>query len=374
MAAVRRVIYAPEICEGACLLFSYTKKGNRSFRLRHHGNDGSVEIAPEHCAGHVTTGWIDGKALKAEVAGGAPFEDAGYWRKRLLEYGEKWIGPGSGQARFNPRHVPGIGHAGGRADTGCDVAPRFPLLDLDRLRDSRKGRKEQDMARMFTSRNSEDYVTWALVCAWRRCGPGWWKAVVDLAGARAPELERDVFAAAEPEIRPWLSQPSPPAYERMSRERMRASADRSLSARAACEAPVEGESEIDLAFLSPGYVVFVEAKLRSDLSLSTTYDPSRNQLARVIDCALERAGDLPAAVWMFVRDLDPSRYSVNLVGNYQRDPGQLHRLLPHRTREQVDAICRRLALVTWGELLDALVLDDAGPEMRDVLDEVRGRI
>jgi hypothetical protein len=227
---------------------------------------------------------------------------------------------------------------------------------------------------MMTSANSEDYVTWALVCAWRRCRPAWWPAIVQLAAAQAPGLEAQLFSSCVPTVKPWLRLASPEAYERLSRVRMAGSPDLTLSARAEDPRPVEGESEIDLAFVSPAFLVYVEAKLGSDISLSTKYDPTRNQIARTIDCALEQASGVPVAVWMFVRDAAQSRLYMTLIDDYRRDPAQLHALLPHRSLADVEAVCSRLAVITWDALLGALCLDTDDAAVREVLGEVRRRL
>ena len=48
---------------------------------------------------------------------------------------------------------------------------------------------------------------------------------------------------------------------------------------------------MDTIFEGGGFLIFVEAKLGSDVSQRTTYDPLRNQIERNIDCAVEEAGD-----------------------------------------------------------------------------------
>jgi hypothetical protein len=52
---------------------------------------------------------------------------------------------------------------------------------------------------------------------------------------------------------------------------------------------VEGNSEIDVVIESTSLLIDVEAKLDSDISMRTTYDPSRNQIVRNIDCVMEAA-------------------------------------------------------------------------------------
>ncbi|MGV3722557.1 MAG: hypothetical protein ACO1SX_16745 [Actinomycetota bacterium] len=333
MASVRRIIYAPELCADACLLFSFTSASDRSFRLRHHGPSGSVELGPEHCAAYVTTAWIRSRIRREAVAERVTFEYAGFWRSHLLEYAACWLGARSGAPTFAGVHFPALRPVSSEEGPGGDAlgATQFPFLDFDRLRASAKGRKPVDLARMTHSPQSEDYVTWALVCAWRRCRPEWWSTLVQLAAKQAPGLDPQQFGASgpePPEVRPWLPLASPDAYEQLSRARLAASSDPHLAARATDPRPVEGESEIDLAFVSPAFVVFVEAKLGADLSLSTKYDPSRNQLVRNVDCALEHAAVRPAAVWLFVRDTGPSRLYTSLVDDYRREPGNFTACCP----------------------------------------------
>ncbi len=375
MAAVRRVIFAPELCPNACLLFSYTAGLERSFRLRHHGGSGSREIRPEQCAAHLTTDWIRAHCRRERVADRVSFDDAGFWKGRLREYDREWIGEAAERPDLNTDHLPALGptRTPSLSSAGA-LRSEFPFLDDDVLLASTKGAKPQDLERMRSSRNSEDYVTWALVCAWKRCRPEWWPSIVRLASNQAPGLDYDLFAGTLPEVRPWLCVRSPAGYERLSRERMAASSDTVLALRARDPRPVEGESEIDLAFLSNRYVVFVEAKLGSDVSHSTKYDPTRNQIVRNIDCALEQAGELPAAMWMFVKDTGPNRMYLSFVNDYRRDPGLLHRLLPHRDRKTVYTMASRLAVITWSDLLNALCLHTDEAEVRSVLNEVRGRL
>jgi hypothetical protein len=376
MGSARRVIYAPELCANACLLFSYTSAHDRSFCLRHHGAAGSLEIRREHCAEYVTTAWIQGRIRGEAAADRVPFENAGYWGARLAEYARQWVGAEAGEPAFNPAHFPGVRARAHRNPSAPapGAACSFPFLDMELLLRSAKGMKPQDLERMTGSPNSEDYVTWALVCAWKRCRPDWWAALLRLAAEQAPGLETGVFGSCVPDVMPWLRLASPGAYERLSRARMAASPDRTLSARAADPRPVEGESEIDLAFVSPAFVVFVECKLGSDISQSTTYDPSRNQLVRNVDCALEHAAGRPAAVWLFVRDRAPSRLYTTLVKDYRRDPRQLHRLLPHRSPEEVEGMASRLAVLTWQDLLAALCPESDQQDLRDMLDEVQRRL
>jgi hypothetical protein len=116
---------------------------------------------------------------------------------------------------------------------------------------------------------------------------------------------------------------------------------------------VEGASEIDITLEGRGYLIYVEAKLGSDLSLTTTYDPERNQIARNIDCVLEYCGPRRPAFWMFVRDRAATRAYVQLMDRY-RAAAELRRALPHREEARLAEIASGLAIITWAELLPLL--------------------
>ena len=54
--------------------------------------------------------------------------------------------------------------------------------------------------------------------------------------------------------------------------------------------------------------------------------------------------------WMFVRDLGPRRAYVQLMREYRDNPETLARDLPHRDPAELEAIARRLTIVTWRDL------------------------
>src|SRR4051812_23582392 len=161
----------------------------------------------------------------------------------------------------------------------------FPVLDLDQLLNSHKGRKTQDMERILHSPNSEDWVTWNFVRIMLTQYPtGWWGHVVSAARRRNPELSFPFNDRSLPRAILWSSVPSPAAYEKASRIRMQESGNREWVLRAKNPDPVDGSSEIDVMFDHDQFLVYVEAKLGSDISMDTKYDPQRNQIARNIDC------------------------------------------------------------------------------------------
>jgi hypothetical protein len=139
---------------------------------------------------------------------------------------------------------------------------------------------------------------------------------------------------------------------------MRASENRAWQDRALNPKPVEGETEVEVSLEGTGYLVYVEAKLRSDISPRTTYDPYRNQIVRNIDCVLEYTKGRRPHFWMFTRDRGPERSYVQLLMSYRHEPGMLAEQLPHRSRREIDEVARTLAIITWRELLEAVTPED----------------
>jgi hypothetical protein len=152
---------------------------------------------------------------------------------------------------------------------------------------------------------------------------------------------------------------------------MRASNNREWRDRALNPKPVEGETEVEVSLEGAGYLVYVEAKLRSDIGARTTYDPYRNQIVRNIDCVLEYRARRRPYFWMFARDRRPERTYVQLLKQYRRDPGMLAEQLPHRSRREIDEVSRTLAIITWRELLEAVTPEDR--EERVVYRELQKR-
>jgi hypothetical protein len=142
--------------------------------------------------------------------------------------------------------------------------------------------------------------------------------------------------------------------------------------RAGLPDPVEGDSEIDIAMTGDGYVLFVEAKLGSDVSARTTYDPSRNQIVRNIDCVIEQADSRRPLFWMLVKDRLESRAYVQLIQTYRESPRNLASMLSHRSQQVLDDIAMWMAIVTWSEIIDGLTPHD--DEEKAVLDEIQHRV
>ena len=241
----------------------------------------------------------------------------------------------------------------------------FPIIDEDLLLSLPKANKPQDLERMYTSPNSEDWVTWSTMrLLERQPADKWWRVVVEAAERDAGSSHRWMALRTPPNVELWRSVPSPEAYEAASRRRMAESDVEEWRTRSTNARAVEGSTEVDLVFDAAAYLVFVEAKLHSDISISTTYDPDRNQIARNIDCVIEQAGRREPFFWMLVDDRNPERLYMELIERYRRNPSELHRLLPHRSIDTLTGIVETLAVITWKDLLPAGPVGAATAEIR----------
>ena len=253
-----------------------------------------------------------------------------------------------------------------------NASASFPLVDREHLLRLPKAGKPQDICRILHSPKSEDWVTWNVMRLLQHRQDGsWWPELVKLAQAHAQNLDAALAAGAVPALDVWRRVPSPPLYEVASRCRMAASDNAEWRERAANPKPVEGHTEVDCVLEGGDFLVYIEAKLCSDVSARTKYDPTRNQIVRNIDCVIEEAGSRRPCFWMIVRDRLPKFEYAQLVESYRVDHATLARTLPHRNSAVLSALVDGLAVIEWRELLPLLPRE---PEFTDVLGELRRRV
>lgn len=246
---------------------------------------------------------------------------------------------------------------------------QFPFLDLDRFLVHPKAAKPKDCSRILQSANSEDWMTWNVVQA-LQLRTDWWPAIVDLAKERASAPEDFPELEGRPSIDLWRNVPTPQDYERASRRRMAKSDNADWRARAVNPKAVEGLTEVDLVIEGSGFLIFVEAKLGSDISMRTTYDPLRNQIERNIDCVKESAGHREALFWMFVKERKPGTRHATMIEAWRSDIRALQYRLPHRDPNRLARLVANIVLIEWKEL-SSLLPDFA--ELEQVRAEIRRR-
>lgn len=362
----RQMVYVPEVNE-ASFLFFFERSG--SWSLRDYSVPHTVrEIRPRDL------GWTaDMVRMKARHSFDAPTietTDLAHWHQHTQELNRTILRKASGETpevgKFLPVTAPATGRSAGH-----------PVINREELEAALQTRRNSEPGRMLTSANSEDWVTWNVMNLLPIVlEDSWWDHVVGLARLANPELQAVELGSVAPKMKFWLGVASPASYEAASRARMRVSPDPSFRGRSLNPAPVEGESEIDVAFIADGLRIFVEAKLGSDISLRTTYDPERNQVARNIDCLIEASHGEPALFWMFVRDKAASRAYMQVVEEYRRNPAALARLLPHRDPGELKRIVAGITVITWRELAEPILAatDLEYPMFPEVCDELGRRI
>jgi hypothetical protein len=230
----------------------------------------------------------------------------------------------------------------------------FPLLNPDGFAALPKSAKRGDVRRMLESPQSEDWVTWNVMNLLLSSRPDtWWAQLSGQVMQANPNLQLPALTTL-PQVRFWQKVASPKEYEASSRERMRRSPDPMISARSRATEPVEGDSEIDLIIDSSSLLIYIEAKLDSDISMRTTHDPARNQIIRNIDCLLDLALGRTPNFWMFVRDASQGRAYTQLIRKYREDPSILSHDLPHRDPLLLEKVAESLTIVTWREIAQGI--------------------
>lgn len=226
----------------------------------------------------------------------------------------------------------------------------FPVLNLQQLKSHSKSKKLGDMERILYSKNSEDWVTWNwFQTMLRECPEDWWPLLVAIARRRNAQLTEVLNNNSVPVTNFWSQIHTPSEYEAQRRTSMLASSISRWKLRAQDPRPVEGRSEIDVIFDHNDFLIFVEAKLGSDISLSTSYDPQRNQIVRNIDCLIASAGNRVPVFWMLVRDQKPERAYVQLINSYKANPSLLCKALPHREESTLTEIANNFTLMMWSD-------------------------
>jgi hypothetical protein len=344
----RRMMLIPEVNPKSFIFFFERGTSGASWSIRDYSIRNRVkEYGPQDFRWNA-----DDICRKAEQSFDAPTHQTGdltFWHQHTGECNARYFGI---PEAVTPAAA-AIAVAPVSATVRVVVGPPskdFPLLNLGSLQNTAKGRKPQDMERMLHSPNSEDWVTWHFFQLLPKQFPSeWWGHIVSAARRKNQDLHFPFDDRFLPVSKLWMSVRSPLAYETSSRARMLASGNPEWISRAQLPDPVEGSSEIDIALEHDKFVVFIEAKLGSDVNMDTKHDPQRNQIARNIDCLIEKAGDRMPIFWMLVRDDQPGWEYVRLMKNYKNDPGLLARDLPHRDAATLNRIAQNLTVLLWSD-------------------------
>lgn len=343
----RNLIYCPEINASSVVLLFVKGDSGASWSIRDYSQEGSVKVRYAREFGFDLKG-LTQRIKQSVTAPTASTNDLNFWHRLTLQTNEEFALHDSLNGELAPTQQ-------SRSDQAAPKANHYPLLHPEKLMSLPKSRKPEDMRRILLSPNSEDWVTWNAFAAVEELAPNtWWRHFVALAKNENPSLIMLDRWEEQPEVSFWKCITAPREYESASRARMRESGNSEFVSRSEKPGPVEGESEIDISIRNKSLTLIVEAKLGSDISLRTTYDPDRNQIVRNIDCLLDDAGNTAPMFWMLVRDAGAGRSYRQLLHLYREHPSKLADALPHRNELALNAIAQRLSIVLWKDFLKVI--------------------
>lgn len=388
---MRKLIYVPEINPRTFLFFFVKGDSGRSYSLRDYTSSSGVHTT---YAKHYpyTADQIFSMAKYRFEAEAHDTNDVQYWRAEISTLNRKYLSaeatPGSRPLASSISPAP-VKHPSGSAslprtysESSVDIESQsaplpspgqraYPVFALEELlAHPVKGRKPQDLERILHSQRSEDWVTWNVVKLLSMVPAAtWWPAILDHARIDNPELTISADTRDLPLVQSWVPVPAPSAYETASRARMEHSTNPDSVARAKDSRPVEGISEIDIVLRMHKQIGFIEAKLDSDISMKTTHDPHRNQIARNVDCLIEQSEGRTPFFWMLTADRGPGRAYTQLVQQYRAHPASLASELRHRSPIVVHAIARNMAIIVWKDVLSVI-----RREFNGIWNEIEARV
>jgi len=138
---------------------------------------------------------------------------------------------------------------------------------------------------------------------------------------------------------------------------------------------LEGSTQVDAIIVNPdnGFTVIFEAKVLSDISIFTTFDLLRNQIARNIDAMINEELENNYKTHSIIKDINPKKTlfllltpkifqdnpSSRFYGYKMRDYQDkkmgvinLNKDLPHREKEELKDIPQRIGWLTWEDFKD----------------------
>jgi hypothetical protein len=349
----RQLVYVPEINPTSfVLLFEKGAAGN-SWSIRDYFGPHGLSLSYAQDL-NLALPVIRERAMRSGLMFDAPTvatTNCDYWRRCITGYNSRYlqkaltVAPEGSSESVDPVQT--------------NLMNCYPVLAIEKLRNHAKWRKRQDQEWILRNANSEDWVTWnAFALLASTSSHVWWPRLLSLAEESNSNLRVPADWLETPEVRLWEAVAAPRAYEAASRLRMRCSGNRARILRSLSAVPVEGRSEIDVVLQNAHLLVFVEAKLGSDISLRTTHDPSRNQIVRNIDCLLDQANGRAPLFLMLVRDAAEGRAYTQLISKYRLDPTTLTGELPHHSPEMVKSLALNLSIIRWKDLLAPSIEDD----------------
>jgi hypothetical protein len=123
----------------------------------------------------------------------------------------------------------------------------------------------------------------------------------------------------------------------------------------------EGQSEVDVIIESNEFVWFIEVKYKSDISLATSHDKSRNQIIRNIDVGLDYKNGKDFYFSLLILDEEHSPKGSHYINVYSYSIDHVRFDLPHRKDGIVNL--KGIGLLTWVDIINVLGDSKRGNEV-----------
>jgi hypothetical protein len=226
---------------------------------------------------------------------------------------------------------------------------------------------DKQLQRILESTDSEDLLTWNVFWPLTKVVPPERWTLPLLKSALGREVSADLVKGLE--LKLWHGRRGkeyypPRDHDDWLRQRLLKSGIDYLEKRANASARLEGPTEVDIVLESDQALVFIEAKYLSDISADTSYDTTRDQIARNIDVGTYQAKNRDFYFILLTPDyFERSRLFWYKMQDYRSDAANLARALPHRVggsapvdfermRRNIGWLLWRDVIPLWKSLLD----------------------
>jgi len=177
------------------------------------------------------------------------------------------------------------------------------------------------------SENSEDAMTWNTFRTLKKIHPSLWFPVL------FPGIELKDREYNELEIHFWKEIPPPP------------------------KRPVrEGNTQADLILETSETVIFIEVKYRSEISLSTTYDPERDQIIRNVDVGSYVAKEKGKNFYFLLLLPSSNDISIQTLARYRNNSSLIKEKIGYYRDDIKDfnSLAKHMSSLYWEDILKLL--------------------
>jgi len=177
------------------------------------------------------------------------------------------------------------------------------------------------------SENSEDAMTWNTFRTLSKIHPPQWFPVL-FPGIKLKDREYD-----ELKIHFWQEVPPPP------------------------KRPVrEGNTQVDLILETSETIIFIEVKYRSEISLSTTYDPERDQIIRNVDVGSYVAKEKGKNFYFLLLLPSSNDISIQTLTGYRNNPSLVKEKIGDYRDDIKDfnSLAKHMSSLYWEDILKLL--------------------